>query len=329
MFSLPGEVVALIGLALIFDFLNGFNDSSTIVATMISSRAIAPRRALMLTAVAEAIGPFLFGVAVASAIGREIVDEAAVTLPVLIAALAASIGWGVITWLLGIPSSSSHALIGGLTGAAIAGFGLRALHWAGLGKVLLALFVSPPLGMLVGYVLMKLILFLAQGATPHINLFFKRGQVLAALGLALPQGANDAQKAMGVITLGLVVSGALPAFEVPLWVVAVCAGVFALGTSLGGWRLIRTLGGKFYTIRPVHGFSTQLAAAGVLLGAVLLGGPVSTTQVVSSVIIGVGSAERISKVRWNVAGQIATAWLLTIPMTALLAAGVYVLIRGA
>ena len=325
---LPGAALALIGLALVFDFLNGFHDSSNIVATMISSRAIGPRRALLITAAAEASGPFLFGVAVARTIGSEIVAEAAATMPVLIAGLVAAIGWNLFTWFFGIPSSSSHALIGGIAGAAITGFGLEALKWAGLGKVFFALLISPPLGLLVGHLLMKVILFLARKATPRINLFFKRGQVVTALSLALSHGTNDAQKTMGIITLGLMAAGALPVFAVPLWVVAISAGAIALGTSLGGWRLIRTLGGRFYTIRPVHGFATQTASATVILGAALLGGPVSTTQVVSSAILGAGSAERLSKVRWGVAGQIGIAWLLTIPMSAALAAIVYGLLHA-
>ncbi|MGH2592667.1 MAG: inorganic phosphate transporter [Anaerolineae bacterium] len=324
--QLPGDAVALIGLALIFDFLNGFHDSSNIVATMISSRAIGPRFALLITAVAEAVGPFLFGVAVARTIGSEIVAETAVSMPVLMSALIAAIGWNVFTWLAGIPSSSSHALIGGIVGATIAGSGLNALEWIGLGKVVAALLISPPIGLLAGYLLMKMILFLARGATPRINVLFKRGQVATALALALSHGTNDAQKTMGIITLGLVISGALPAFDVPVWVIAISAGAIALGASLGGWRLIRTLGAKFYTIRPVHGFTAQVASATVILGAALLGGPVSTTQVVSSSILGVGSAERLSKVRWGVAQQIGVAWLLTIPMSALLAAGIYVVI---
>lgn len=324
---LPGDALALIGLALVFGFLNGFRDSSSIVATMISSRAIGARRALLITALAEGIGPFLFGVAVARTIGSEIVAEMAVNVAVLTAALIAAIGWNVLTWLLGIPSSSSHALIGGIAGAAIAGYGLGALKWAGIAKVLLALFIAPPLGLAAGYLLMKTILFLAQGATLRINIFFKNGQIVTSLGLALAHGTIDAQKTMGVITLGLVASGAQPAFDVPFWVMAISAGGIALGTSLGGTRLIRTLGGRFYTVRPVHGFSAQLASAAVTLGAALAGGPVSATQVVSSAIVGVGSAERLSKVRWGVAQQIAVAWLLTIPMSALAAAGVFALIQ--
>ncbi|HEY4690498.1 MAG TPA: inorganic phosphate transporter [Anaerolineae bacterium] len=325
--QLPAEAVALIALALAFDFLNGLHDSSNVVATMIASRAIGPRMALTIAAVAEAAGPFLFGVAVARTIGSEVVAEAAVKLPVLIAALIAAIGWNVITWFFGIPSSSSHALIGGIAGAAAAGYGLDALKWSGMAKVLIALFVSPPFGLLAGYLLMKTVRFLAQGATPRVNVSFKRGQLITAVALALSHGTNDAQKTMGIITLGLVAANVLPAFDVPVWVIALSAGAIALGTSLGGWRLIRTIGGRFYTIRPVHGFTAQAASAAVILGAALLGGPVSTTQVVSSSVVGAGSAERLSKVRWGVAQQIVVAWLLTLPMSALVGAVAYLLIR--
>ena len=320
-------LVILIGLALVFDFLNGFHDSSNLVATIISSRAMSPRMALTLTAIAEFVGPFIFGVAVASTIGEGIVPPRSVTLPVLLAALTSAIFWNLITWFLGIPSSSSHAMIGGLIGAVAAGVGFQNIQLAGLTKIFLALFLSPVLGLLAGYLLTRLVYFLARRASPKINVFFKRAQIVTAVGLALSHGANDAQKTMGIITLGLVTAGSLAEFKVPIWVVAISAGAIALGTSVGGWRLIRTLGGKFYKIRPVHGFCTQISSAAVILGAALLGGPVSTTQVVSSAIMGVGSAERLSKVRWNVAGQIAVAWLLTIPATMLVSAGVYYLFR--
>ena len=319
----PPTLIALIGLALVFDFLNGIHDSSNIVATMISSRAFRPRTALGLAALAEFSAPFLFGVAVAKTIGADIVEPATISINVILAALIAAITWNLLTWWLGIPSSSSHALIGGILGAVIVGAGLDAIQLAGIEKVLLALFLSPLIGLLGGYLFTKLVYFLARGATPRINWFFKRSQIISALALAFSHGTNDAQKTMGIITLGLVSSGVLPAFNVPLWVVAVSAGAIALGTLLGGWRLIRTLGGKFYKIKPVHGFSAQTTSALVILSASLLGGPVSTTHVVSTAIMGVGAADRINKVRWGVAGEILVAWLVTIPATALLAAGVY------
>jgi PiT family inorganic phosphate transporter len=324
-------LLAIIGLALIFDFLNGFHDSANIVATVISSRAMAPRRILLMTAVAEFAGPFLFGVAVATTIGSEVVEGDAVTLVVIEAALISAIGWNLFTWYFGIPSSSSHALVGGIVGAVVIQSGWEALRPEGLTKVLLALLISPVLGLVFGYTAMKLVLFLARGASPGINSVFKRGQWGTALWLALSHGTNDAQKTMGIITMALLAGGAISTFVVPAWVIGLSAGAIALGTALGGWRLIRTLGGKFYKIRPVHGFTSQIASSVVIMGAAVVGGPVSTTQVVSSAILGVGSAERVSKVRWGVAKSIVLAWVLTIPATAIVSAlvyGLFSLLRG-
>ncbi len=314
--------ITVIVLALIFDFLNGIHDSSNVVATMISSRALPPRVALGMTAIANFIGPFIFGVAVAETIGG-VVNADTISLQVLIAALASAILWNLLTWYLGFPSSSSHALVGGMIGAVIIGAGWQAINFEELKKIVIALFASPIIGFIFGYILLKLILLLCWNTSPRINWLFKRGQIFTALGLALSHGTNDAQKTMGIITLALVIGGFLDSFAVPQWVILMCATMIALGTALGGWKLIRTLGGKFYKIRPVDGFSSQLASATVILGASLVGGPVSTTQVVSSSIMGVGAAERVNKVRWGVAQEIATAWLLTIPATALVAAGIY------
>jgi PiT family inorganic phosphate transporter len=320
------ELILVIALALIFDFLNGMRDASNIVATMISSRAFDPRQALGIAAVAEFVGPFLFGIVVAKTIGDEIVQSDVLTLHVILSALVGAILWNLITWYFGIPGSSSHALIGGMVGAVMVGAGLGAIKFAGLYKVLIALFTSPLIGFLVGFFITRLIYFLVRNASPRVNELFKNGQLLTALAMAFSHGTNDAQKTMGIITLSLVIDGILPAFEVPFWVIAVSAAAIAIGTSLAGWRLIRTLGGKFYKIRPLHSFATQLSSAGVILAASLFGVPVSTSQVVSSAIIGVGSAERVSKVRWSVAEEIITAWLITIPASGLLAAGVYWLI---
>ncbi|MGC8838708.1 MAG: anion permease, partial [Anaerolineae bacterium] len=228
---------------------------------------------------------------------------------------------------LGIPSSSSHALIGGLVGAVGASAGLGTVRLAGLGRVLISLFLSPLLGLATGHLVMRVTLFLARGASPRVNRLFRRLQWFTTVGLALSHGANDAQKTMGIIAMALVSAGTLPQFAVPRWVVVVSAGAIALGASLGGWRIIRTLGGKFYRIRPIHGMAAQFSAGLVILGAALLGGPVSTTHVVSSAILGVGSGERLSKVRWGVAREIAWAWLLTIPVNALLAAGLRAVLR--
>jgi len=320
---MPPELIIVIALALCFDFLNGIHDSSNIVATMISSRAFRPQTALIMTAVSHFVAPFIFGVAVAKTIGEEVADIHVLTLHVITATLISAIIWNLVTWFLGIPSSSSHALIGGLVGAIAVGAGFGAIKLNGLEKVLIALFTSPIIGFVLGFFLLRLILFLARGASPGINEFFKRAQLVTALGMSFSHGTNDAQKTMGVITLSLVVGGVLPEFKVPVWVIASSAGAIALGTALGGWRLIRTLGGKFYKIRPVHSFASQLTSSIVILTASLFGGPVSTTQVVSSSIIGVGSGERLGKVRWSVAGDIITAWIVTIPATAMLSAGLY------
>lgn len=316
-------IIAVIVLALAFDFLNGVHDSSNVVATMISSRALPPRVALGVTAVAEFSGPFIFGVAVANTIGHEVVNAEAINTVVLLAALISAIVWNLLTWYLGFPSSSSHALIGGLVGAVVMGAGWRVIELPGIEKILITLFTSPIIGFVFGYLVLRLILLLSWKASPRINGFFKRGQILTAISLALSHGANDAQKTMGVITLALVTGGYLTKFEVPTWVILLCATMIALGTSVGGFKLIKTLGGKFFKIRPVDGFSAQMASAVVILGASLVGGPVSTTQVVSSTIMGVGAAERVNKVRWGVVREIAIAWLLTIPANALLAAGLY------
>jgi PiT family inorganic phosphate transporter len=315
-------IAVLIGVAVVFDFLNGFHDASNIVATMISSRAMPPRVALLVSALAHFSAPFLFGVAVARTIGHDVVVSEAVTVPVILAASISAIAWNIITWWLGMPSSSSHALIGGLVGAVGVGFGWQDIQLAGLSKVLIALLASPVLGLIVGYIVMKVVLFLVRGASPRISTLFKRLQWLTSLGLALSHGTNDAQKTMGIITMGLIATGYLSRFEVPWWVVLLSAVAIALGTLSGGWRLIRTLG-KFYKIRPIHGFTSQLTSTMVIMGAALLGGPVSTTQVVSSSIMGVGSAERLSKVRWGVAGSIAITWVTTIPVSAAMAALLY------
>jgi inorganic phosphate transporter, PiT family len=323
---MPLLLVVIIAIALLFDFLNGLHDSSNIVATMISSRALSPQKALGLTAAAEFAGPFLFGVAVATTIGSEVVDPSAISSAVIIAALISAITWNLITWYFGWPSSTSHALIGGIIGAVVMAAGFDTVKLAGLEKVLIALFLSPLLGLVLGYLMLKALYFVARGATPKINTVFRRAQWVTSVALALSHGTNDAQKTMGIIAMAMVTTGYVTEFRVPWWVITISASAIALGTATGGWRLIKTLGGKFFRIRPIHAFGSQITSAGIILGAALLGGPVSTTQVVSSAIMGAGSADRVSKVRWTVARDIAVAWVLTIPVAALLAAVLYVVI---
>ncbi len=322
---LSGQVstLALVAATLSFGFLVGFQNSANIVATMISSRAMSPRRAITLSAIAHFCAPFFFGVAVATAIGHDVIDPQTITTSVVMAAVLSAVGWSLATSLFGLPSSSTHALVAGIVGAGIAAAGVDVIQRDGVLRIVVALAVSPVLGLTLGYLGMKLIRFLARGASPRINWLFRRVQVLTATGVALSQGTNDGQKTIGIVTMGLVAGGFLPDFVVPWWVVAVSALALSLGIASGGWRIIRTLGVRLYRLRPVDGFVSQGSSATVILGAALLGGPVSTTQVVSSSILGTGSAQRVSMVRWGVAGEILMAWLLTIPVSALGAALLY------
>jgi len=330
--------IVIVGLALVFDFSNGFHDAANVVATIIVTGALSPARALTLAALCEFIGPFLFGTAVASTIGRGIVDPAsfsadslAVSAGVLVAALIGAIAWNLITWWCGLPSSSSHALVGGLVGAVATAHGVRMVLWDGVLFVFAALVVSPLLGLAFGWVFFRGTRFLAEraGATPKATAVFNRMQVASSVCLALSHGANDAQKSMGVITMALVILGVLPAFTVPFWVVASCAAAIAAGTATGGWKIIRTMGAKICRLRSIHAFCAQGASASVILAAALAGGPVSTTHVVSSSIMGAGSGQRLSAVRWTVAADIVTAWFITIPAAAAMSAGVFLVIGQA
>jgi PiT family inorganic phosphate transporter len=319
-------LVVLIAVALVFDFLNGFNDSANVVATIIASRAMSARGALTLAALANLAGPFLFGVAVAETIGAEVADPRTISIAVVLAALLAASLWDLATWYFGIPVSSSHALVGGIVGAAATGSGFAAIQTHGLWKIAIALLASPLVGFVMALAVMQVTLWLLRNATPRANLALSRAQLVTATALALSHGANDAQKTMGVIAMALLTLGFTPAFVVPWWVVVLSASAIALGTAVGGWRIIRTLGTRFYRIHPIHGFTSQLASTAVILAASLAGGPVSTTQVVSMAILGAGAAERKSKVRWAALNDIAVAWVLTLPATALLAAPIYYLI---
>lgn len=310
-------------LALLFGFLDGFHNSANVVATVVSSRAMHPRQALTVAAIAEFIGPFLFGTAVAKTIGSQLVNPVAITAPVVAAATLSATIWKLITWRFGIPASSSHSLIGGLVGGVMAAASPSALQSSGMITIFLALFLSPIVGLAGGYLMMNLNLFLLRGATPKVNTFFKRGQIVTSAVLALIHGSNNSQKVMGIMVLGLVSAGVATQENTPLWIVISAAGALAAGTFLGGMRIIRTIGGKFYKIRPIHGFTAQVTTATIILVATLAGGPVSTTQVVSSSVVGVGASERMNKVRWQVFQEIALAWLITLPFTAFLAAILY------
>ena len=320
-------LIVLIGVALIFDFLNGFHDSANVVATIISSRTLSGKKALALAGLANFAGPFIFGVAVAKTIGHDIAVSEFITIEVLIAALVSACIWNLVTWYFGIPASSSHALIGGLIGAVFIGGGIHAIISKGIIKVFIALFFSPLIGLFFGWLVMKLIYVFLKKASPKADYFFKFGQIPTAIAMALSHGANDAQKTMGIISLGLVITGYQHEFSVPTWVIIISATAICLGTFGGGWRLIKTLGAKFYKIKPIHSFASQFASAIVIITASIFGGPVSTTQVVSMSIMGAGAGERISKVRWLVLKNIFMSWVLTIPITALLSIPIYLLIR--
>ncbi|MGD0753232.1 MAG: inorganic phosphate transporter [Anaerolineales bacterium] len=319
-------IIAIVILALLYAFLNGRNDSSSIVATMISSRALSPRAALLITAVAEFLGPFIFGIAVAKTIGHGIVQAELISTTVILAAMLSAVAWNLLTGYLGLPSSSSHALIGGLIGAVVMGAGWQAIQISGLEKTLIPLFVAPLIGFGIGFIVLRIIMRLSWDASPSINENFKRNQIFTVIVLALSHGSNDAPKAMGMITLALITGSYLNTFVVPTWVILMCALAISAGTAVGAQRLIRTVGAKFYKIAPMDAFSAQLASAIVVLTASLTGGPVSASQVISTAIMGVGAAERPNKVRWKIASDIGTTWLLTIPATALLAALVYILL---
>lgn len=320
-------IVILIFTALTFDFLNGFHDTANVVATIITSGVMKPYSAMIMAAFANMAGPFMFGVAVANTIGKGIVNPESITISVILAALGAAIFWNLLTWYYGIPCSSSHGLVGGLVGSVLIGYGPAFIRLDGILKVVLFLFLSPIAGFVMGIIFMKIIIGLIRGASPKINWFFKRSQILTSIALSLSHGTNDAQKTMGIITASLVILKFQSHFAVPIWVVAACAGAIGLGTAFGGRRIIKTMGGGIYRIRPVHGFVSQATSAGIILSSALLGGPVSTTQVVSSAIMGAGAAERISKVRWGLAMNILATWVITIPVSAIIAAILYLILH--
>jgi len=305
-----------------------------VVATIITTGALSPRKALLMAAIFEFAGPFLFGTAVAQTIGKNIIDIStfdtkalSLSISLVIAALIGGIAWNLITWLRGLPSSSSHALVGGLVGAVLMAYGPDKILWKGLLYVISSLILSPILGLIFGTLFLKATLHLSQNASPNIKYFFNRMQVLSSIALSLSHGANDAQKSMGLITMSLVILGLSPTFHIPFWVIASCAAAIALGTASGGWRIIKTIGSRIYRLRSAHAFCAQTSSAAVILGAALVGAPVSTTHVVSSSIMGVGAGQRISAVRWGVAKNIVVAWFITIPASAVMAGLSFFLIR--
>ena len=321
-------LIAVLGLAVLFDYINGFHDTANAIATSVSTRAIKPQWAIAMSAAANFIGA-LTGTAVAKTIGSGLIAPSAEGGVVVAAALVGAIVWNLLTWRLGIPSSSSHALIGGLLGASAAAIGFSAWLIPGiLGKVILPLVGSPIAGFAIGFVLMVIIFNVFRRAHPKtMNDRFRRLQILSAAYMAFSHGSNDAQKTMGVMTLALVSAGILPEFKVPLWVIILAATSISFGTAAGGWRIIRTMGTKVVKLDPVHGFAAETAAASIIFGASTLGMPVSTTHVISSAILGVGSSDRFNAVHWGVARRIGVAWVLTLPASAAVAALAYLVLK--
>lgn len=312
-------LVLVIVAALVFDYINGFHDTANAIATCVSTRALSVRAAIFMAAGLNFLGAMV-STKVAATIGKGIVDKDNVTQMVVLAGVMGAIIWNLITWYYGLPSSSSHAIIGGIMGSVIAHKGVSALHWEGLKKIVLSLVLSPVFGVILGFAVMLVLLWTFRDYSPGpLNKHFRKLQVVSAAFMAFSHGTADAQKSMGVITMALVSYGALPAFEVPTWVKIACALAMGLGTAAGGWRIIKTVGKDFVKLQPVHGFCVETASAGVILGASSLGMPVSTTHVITSTILGVGLSKRLTAVNWNVAYRILWAWVLTIPASAIVA----------
>ncbi|MEW6276991.1 MAG: inorganic phosphate transporter [Candidatus Eremiobacterota bacterium] len=318
--SLIWVLLAVVLVALAFDYVNGFHDAANAIATVVSTRALSPRSALVLAGALNFAGAFAF-TGVARTMGKGLVQEGAVShQEIILAALIGAIAWNLLTWWWGLPSSSSHALVGGLVGAVCFHAGWDAVKWGGIfHKVVVPGILSPVIGLAVGFLVMAGLLWLVCKANPfRINKRFKVLQVLSASMMAFSHGTNDAQKVMGIITLALVSAQLQTSFEPPIWVKFACALMIALGTAAGGWRIIKTMGSKMVKLQPIHGFAAETTAATVLMGTSYLGFPVSTTHVISAAIMGVGATRRISAVRWGVAGNIMMAWILTIPAAALM-----------
>jgi PiT family inorganic phosphate transporter len=305
--------------ALIFDYINGFHDTANAIATCISTRALSVKSAIMMAAVLNFAGAMI-STKVATTIGKGIVEASDVTQMVVLAGVAGAIVWDLVTWYYGLPSSSSHAIIGGIAGAVFAHSGINSLKWAGLQKIIMALVLSPILGTAVGFIFMMILYRAFRNSAPSsLNKNFRRLQIASAALMAFSHGTADAQKSMGVITMALISYGFLKTFAVPWEVMVACATAMALGTAAGGWRIIKTVGHDFVKLQPVHGFCVETASAGVILGASAMGMPTSTTHVITSTILGVGLSKRLTAVNWNVAKRILVAWILTIPASALVA----------
>src|SRR5512145_3022945 len=317
-------VATLIVVALVFDYINGFHDAANSIATVVSTRVLTPGKAVVWAAFFNFVAAFTFGTAVAKTVGAGLVDISVISFSVIFAALVGAIVWDLITWYYGLPTSSSHALIGGLAGAAVVKAGWGAIIASGWTKTLIFIVLAPMIGMVLGFVLMVAILWAFSGTAPgRVDHWFRRLQLMSAAAYSLGHGGNDAQKTMGIIAGALVAGGYIPTFQIDLWVVLAAHAAIALGTLSGGWRIIHTMGSRITKLQPVGGFAAETAGAISLFTATHLGVPVSTTHTITGAIIGVGSIKRLSAVRWGVAGRIVWAWILTIPASGLIAAFTY------
>ena len=321
-------VAGLIGVALIFDYINGFHDAANSIATVVSTRVLSPGKAVIWAAFFNFVAAFTFGTAVARTVGAGMIDIRIVTFSVIFGGLAGAIVWDLITWYFGLPTSSSHALVGGYAGAAVAKAGFGAVITSGWTKTIIFIFLSPLIGMTAGLALMVAIHWLFRWTPPsRVDRWFRRLQLLSAAFFSLNHGANDAQKTMGIVAGVLYTAHYIDTFYIPFWVVLIAHTAISLGTLAGGWRIIHTMGSKITKLQPVGGFAAETGAAIALLIATQAGVPVSTTHAITGAIVGVGATRRLSAVRWGVAGQIVWAWILTIPAAFTIAAAAYLLLR--
>lgn len=324
MHELQFLIIAVIILALVFDFINGFHDTANAIATSVSTRALKPRTAIIMAAFLNFFGA-IYSTGVAKTIGGDIVKSAEhIDEHIIVAALIGAIVWNLFTWWIAMPSSSSHALVGGIIGAVLVSTGAIGLNFWGIGKIVLSLILSPIIAIVVGFIIMNIFyLLFGKFRLSSLNNKFKRMQIITAATMAFSHGSNDAQKSMGIITLALLSGGYIDVFEVPYYVKILAATAMACGTAIGGWKIIKTVGGRIFKLQPISGFAADLNSSVIIFSATLLSLPVSTTHVVSGSIMGIGSAKRIGAVRWGTAQQMLMAWVLTIPCTAIVGALVY------
>ena len=322
-------VIFLVIIALVFDFLNGFHDSSNSISTIVSTRVLSPRQAVIWAAFFNFVAAFFIGTEVAHTVGRGIVHLDIIDNLVILSALGGAIIWNITTWYFGLPSSSSHALIGGLIGAGIAKGGISTLVWSGIIKTTAFIFLSPTIGLILGFIFMLISMFLNRHSTiARTDKIYRKLQLISSAVYSTGHGMNDAQKTIGIIAVVLYSKGLIgSSFNIPWWIIIMCYSVIALGTMFGGWRIVKTMGTKITKLQPIGGFSAEAAAACAIIGSSLAGIPVSTTHTIAGAIVGVGSTKRLSAVRWGVAGNIVWAWILTIPISAVISSILYLSLK--